>query len=300
MHPASLVHPASHSHVMLQLIGMVISPPLIGELLHPRIFPMCSLFEEYTVDCVTEAVRFALDHDTRASAPSSSFHRKRTSRYTGSRSAEDDHRHLTDFVTTLVSHAQITTPTLLVALTYITRARAIMSIRGASAFVAQRLILGALVLASKYTQDSTMLNCHWAMCTAGLFTTRDVSKIERDVLAVLDWELRVREVEVLVQCEGMKKRADEGLAESVRYSGRNRSVRHHRRRRITTTSVACTSSAGVPDLASSPASSRDIVSPRTPQDVIPSWREPSKATRVAMSVVRHVKRRISGIIVPGS
>ena len=52
------------------------------------------------------------------------------------------------------------------------------------------MFLGALILASKYLNDSSLKNAHWALCT-GVFGRRDVARIEREFLEVLDFELGV-------------------------------------------------------------------------------------------------------------
>lgn len=53
-----------------------------------------------------------------------------------------------------------------------------------------RVFLGAIILASKYLNDSSLKNVHWALCT-GVFGRRDVARIEREFLEVLDFELSV-------------------------------------------------------------------------------------------------------------
>ncbi|KAJ6544933.1 hypothetical protein B0H10DRAFT_2203014 [Mycena sp. CBHHK59/15] len=60
----------------------------------------------------------------------------------------------------------------------------------------ERLFLGALVVASKYLNDSTMKNVHWALCT-GIFKTPDIGVMEREFLEVLDFELGVKEHHIL-------------------------------------------------------------------------------------------------------
>jgi len=49
----------------------------------------------------------------------------------------------------------------------------------------------------QYLNDSTLKNIHWALCT-GVFGKRDVGRIEREFLDVLDWELSVSEEDLLV------------------------------------------------------------------------------------------------------
>ncbi|KAJ7894651.1 hypothetical protein B0H14DRAFT_3646376 [Mycena olivaceomarginata] len=70
----------------------------------------------------------------------------------------------------------------------------------------ERVFLGALIVAkivaSKYTSDSTLKNVHWALCT-GVFGKRDIGRIEREFLDVLDWDLGVGEAECVVHHEGL-------------------------------------------------------------------------------------------------
>ena len=49
----------------------------------------------------------------------------------------------------------------------------------------------------QYLNDSTLKNVHWSLCT-GLFNKRDVGRIEREFLDVLDFELHVTEADILV------------------------------------------------------------------------------------------------------
>lgn len=47
----------------------------------------------------------------------------------------------------------------------------------------------------QYTNDSSLQNVHWAIAT-GIFGKRDVGRIEREFLDVLDWELMVSEDDI--------------------------------------------------------------------------------------------------------
>jgi len=48
----------------------------------------------------------------------------------------------------------------------------------------------------QYTNDSTLRNVHWALCT-GVFGKRDVGRIEREFLQVLNWDLSISEDDIL-------------------------------------------------------------------------------------------------------
>ncbi|KAJ6463037.1 hypothetical protein C8R47DRAFT_1080074 [Mycena vitilis] len=166
VHPASQVDPETHSPELMQLVDITLSKPVIA----------------YIVDSVSETVDYAFNRP--AHAPRSPFHRR-----------------FTKFVGTVLSRAEVTPSTVLVALAYIARARPHLSI-ALEEWALERVFLGALVVASKYTQDSTLRNVHWAMCT-GVFGKGDIGRIEREFLEVLDWDLGVREAELLAHHEGL-------------------------------------------------------------------------------------------------
>ncbi|KAJ7481008.1 hypothetical protein B0H11DRAFT_1648624, partial [Mycena galericulata] len=98
------------------------------------------------------------------------------------------------FISTVLSHAEISLTTLLVAVVYINRVRPHLSI-ALQKWAFERVFLGALIVASKFTNDSAPNNTQWALCT-GIFGKRDIGRVEREFLDVLDWELRVSEADL--------------------------------------------------------------------------------------------------------
>jgi hypothetical protein len=182
----------------------------------------------------------------------------------------------TPFVATLLSRATVRTPTLLVALVYIARARPHLAIPSARR-APESVFLGALIVAAKYTNDSALRNAHWARFSSGVFGVRDVGRIEREFLAVLDWELGVAEADLLglPRREEMVAAAARAVCPSVESASTLTSVeedtdhpflrplqRHHRR-------SSSARSGPVPDLLpssafASPASSAGTASPPTP------------------------------------
>jgi len=121
-----------------------------------------------------------------------------------------------EFAVNVIGRAEIPTAVLLVTLVYIYRSRPHLSVE-AEEWALHRVFLGALMLASKvcafqiiiplrrenpdpdlliqFTNDSTLQNVHWAIAT-GIFGKRDVGRIEREFLDVLDWDLTVSEDEI--------------------------------------------------------------------------------------------------------
>lgn len=223
IHHASLVNPATHSPALMELIDLKISRPII----------------EYVVDCVVETVDFAMGR------PSSSRGR--------SMSRRPEHVKFTTFVTNVITRAEITTPTLLASLVYIDRAKPHLHI-ALEEWALERVFLGAVIVASKYLNDSTLKNVHWALCT-GVFGKRDVGRIEREFLDVLDFELGVAEDDLLSHHDGLSAVA------LTSHSDRSRFSQPHTRR-----STQHRVPVPVPELSpSSPeSSSQSSSSPRTP------------------------------------
>jgi hypothetical protein len=59
-----------------------------------------------------------------------------------------------------------------------------------------------LIFSSQYLNDSTLKNIHWALCT-GVFGKRDVGRIEREYLEVLNFELGISEGDLLSHHQGL-------------------------------------------------------------------------------------------------
>jgi hypothetical protein len=129
-------------------------------------------------------------------------------------------------------------PTLLVTLVYIQRAKFHLHI-GLEQWALERVFLGALIVASKvcrlsariylaylispqYLNDSTLKNVHWSMCT-GIFGKRDIGRIEREYLDVLNFELKVTEDDILSHHQGLTAAAH--LPPSPRHSPKSVALR---------------------------------------------------------------------------
>lgn len=168
LHPASLVSPTQHSPKLLELLDLKIARGLI----------------EQVVQTTAEVVNFALG------APTTSTSRGRTVSRTSMYSE------FTQFVSEVIERAEVTVSDILVTLIYIQRARPYLSVQ-TEEWALHRVFLGALIVASKYTNDSTLKNIHWAMVTA-TFGKRDIGRIEREFIEVLDWDLSVTEADLMV------------------------------------------------------------------------------------------------------
>lgn len=168
LHPTSLVSPTEHSTKLLQLLDLQIARGLI----------------EQVVQTTAEVVNFALDVPTTSSSRGRTI--SRTNKYS----------EFTQFVSDVIERAEVTISDILVTLVYIKRARPYLSVQ-TEEWALHRVFLGALIVASKYTNDSTLKNVHWAMVT-NTFGKRDIGRIEREFIDVLDWDLGVSEADLLV------------------------------------------------------------------------------------------------------
>lgn len=165
---------------------------------HPTNLPS---FTEYVVKCTVDAV----DH---------AMHRPSTSTHTlGPDSQSSKYAPFTEFVANVIYRSEIKTATALIALTYIARARPSLNI-ALEQWACERVFLGAIILAAKvrglslfpfdikltfsqYSNDATLKNAHWALCSS-VFGRRDVGRIEREFLDVLNFDLSIHEAELLV------------------------------------------------------------------------------------------------------
>ncbi|KAJ7776550.1 hypothetical protein DFH07DRAFT_731757 [Mycena maculata] len=235
--PSHSANSAIHPHALMRLLEIGLSRPVI----------------EYIVDCVSETVTYALERSPCPRTSRGRSHARSTPR-----------QQFTYFVASLLARARVSPSTLLVALVYITRARPHIVI-GLPQYALERIFLGALVVANKYTLDAPLKNVHWALCTDGLFGAPDVGSMEREFLNVLDWQLGVQEMDLLAH-RGLLA-AEPGFSGSLQPMAKECPRPPHlcHRRR----SSACTGS--VPELEPpSPQSSTESMSPRTPLSAVTS------------------------------
>ncbi|KAJ7271581.1 hypothetical protein C8J57DRAFT_1319308 [Mycena rebaudengoi] len=177
--PVSLVDPNTSADTLTQLINIKVDKNVI----------------EYVVDCVVDTVNYAMGYTHFASRPS-----RRTR---GRSTTPVPLVKFTSFVSSVLAAAETRPAMLLVALVYICRVRPYLCVDYAG-LVLERVFLGALICADKYTNDSALKNARWALCIPGrVFSNRDIARIEREFLAVLDWELGVREGDLLAHHAGL-------------------------------------------------------------------------------------------------
>lgn len=109
---------------------------------------------------------------------------------------------LRTFITKLVRYTNVYTPTLLTTICYLNRLKRILpqDARGLPS-TTHRLFLACLILSAKFHNDSSPLNRHWARYTDGLFTLEDVNLMERQLLQLLGWDLRVSQEDLVLDLQ---------------------------------------------------------------------------------------------------
>lgn len=60
-----------------------------------------------------------------------------------------------------------------------------------------RIILAAIIVASKYLNDQTPKNKHWAVHSRGLFATCEITLMEKQVLSIIDFDLSFTEEQLI-------------------------------------------------------------------------------------------------------
>ncbi|KAI1338416.1 hypothetical protein F5Y15DRAFT_128507 [Xylariaceae sp. FL0016] len=108
---------------------------------------------------------------------------------------------LEEFITQLVVSSNVQVPTLMSTLVYLTRLRSrLQPMAKGLRCTTHRIFLAALVLAAKYLNDSSPKNKHWANYShinsdsySFGFSRTEVNLMEKQLLFLLDWELRITE-----------------------------------------------------------------------------------------------------------
>lgn len=107
---------------------------------------------------------------------------------------------LMTFINRLVRYTNVYTGTLMATLVYLERLKQKLP-KNAQGLpcTRHRIFLSCLILASKFHNDSSPKNIHWAKYTDGLFSNTDVNLMERQLLYLLNWDIRVTNEQMVGQ-----------------------------------------------------------------------------------------------------
>ncbi|KAI5958668.1 PCL1 [Candida theae] len=105
---------------------------------------------------------------------------------------------LMTFLTKLVKYTNVYTGTLMATLIYLQKLKTKLP-KNAQGLpcTRHRILLSCLILSSKFHNDSSPKNKHWAKYTDGLFNVKDINLMERQLIYLLNWDLKVTNEEMV-------------------------------------------------------------------------------------------------------
>ncbi|KKO96783.1 hypothetical protein THAR02_11114, partial [Trichoderma harzianum] len=115
---------------------------------------------------------------------------------------------LNDFIIQLVKDSRVPVSTLMLTLVYLNRLKSKLSPEKQSLkkygprCIAHRIFLAALILSDRYHNDSSPNNKDWAEITGNFgFKCKEVNWMEREVLFLIEWELRITEQDLYYELD---------------------------------------------------------------------------------------------------
>lgn len=95
---------------------------------------------------------------------------------------------LYNFITKLIQYSHVQCTTLMTTLVYLHRLKQVIPANSIGMHTTHhRIFLGSLLLAAKFTNDSSPMNKHWTTYTDGLLTLREVNALEIEMIQYIGW-----------------------------------------------------------------------------------------------------------------
>ncbi|OIW25337.1 cyclin [Coniochaeta ligniaria NRRL 30616] len=137
---------------------------------------------------------------------------------------------LEEFITQLVVSSNVQVPTLMSTLVYLNRLKSrLQPMAKGLRCTTHRIFLASLILSAKYLNDSSPKNKHWASYSVIQtdaynfgFSRTEVNLMEKQLLSLLNWELRITEADL--------HRELEPFLAPIRHDITDRHVRRQRRK----------------------------------------------------------------------
>ena len=146
---------------------------------------------------------------------------------------------LETFIQNLVDKSRVQVPTLMSSLVYLSRLQQrLPPVAKGMRCTVQRIFLASLILAAKDLNDSSPKNKHWARysCVKGYegfgFSITEVNLMEKQLLFLLDWDLRITNDDLLYHFEPflapIRQRQQQAEATRLKHARENEVLRQQR------------------------------------------------------------------------
>ncbi|KAH8074939.1 hypothetical protein BXZ70DRAFT_744082 [Cristinia sonorae] len=187
MSPSNVRHPAS-------LIPTHLHEPALVDLMRQRInMDMVAYLARQTVRVINLG-----DEPTMLPTPPHTPH-KTSFNERDRNSAASRLPSLQDFIIIVVHNSRVQLPSFLTTIVYLERLRAkLPRMAKGMPCTRHRVFLATLIVACKYLNDSAPKNKHWAEYAGGMFDPAEINLMEKQLLFLLDYDLRFDENEALL------------------------------------------------------------------------------------------------------
>jgi G1/S-specific cyclin PLC1 len=117
---------------------------------------------------------------------------------------------LHEFISRLYHKSHVPATTFLATAIYLQSVKKVLLQRMPSGIqsTCHRIFLAALVVASKVLDEDAPGNIEWVRYAGGIFTLTELNLMERQLLSLLDWDVRIKEEDVTKYIPRMDRRED--------------------------------------------------------------------------------------------